>query len=244
MEKIVSELAALIGLPAADIEVAVRDGEDGIISRNVAPKGWDLQPGNTYLSEFDGYLSCDVDQRPGNRVGHNVDNISQLLDGKFGPPDTAVADLPAFDVFVGYLIFDSWVANTDRHALNWGILDRKGMYRLAKSYDHGSSLASGASETRLQIILDEGVEEWSQKATAHRFEDGKKKTLLDVAWEGLQLSSGQAREFLDRICSMERASWIEVLEGIPSMSEVAHRFTDELLAANRKRLCDGNKRLE
>ncbi|MFP3580537.1 HipA domain-containing protein [Arthrobacter sp. SIMBA_036] len=244
VEKIVSELADLIGLPAADVEVAVRDGEEGIISRNVAPKGWDLQPGNTYLSEFDGYLNCDVNDRPRNRVGHNVTNISKLLQGKPGPPDTAVAEWEALDVFVGYLILDAWVANTDRHALNWGLLDSNGAARLAKSYDHGSSLASGASETRLRQILESGVEGWSQRALAHRFEDGKKKTLLDVAWEGLQLSSGRAKEFVDRIGSLDRASWLGVLEGIPSMSEVAYTFADELLAANRKRLCDGNKRLE
>lgn len=244
VEKIVSELAALIGLPAADVEVAIRDGEEGIISRNVAPKGWDLQPGNIYLSEFDGYLNCDVEERPRNRVGHNVANISRLLHGKSGPPDTAVAEWQAFDVFVGYLFFDAWVANTDRHALNWGILEGQGTHRLAKSYDHGSSLASGSSETKLREILEVGVDGWSEKAWAHRFEDGKKKTLLDVALEGLRVSSGQAREYVDRIGSVDRASWLGVLEGIPSMSEVAYTFTDELLAANRKRLCDGYKRLE
>ena len=244
VEKIVSELANLIDLPAADVEIAVRSDEEGIISRNVAPKGWDLQPGNTYLSEFAGYLNCDVEERPRNRIGHNVANISKLLQDKPGPPNTAVAEWQAFDVFVGYLILDAWVANTDRHALNWGMLDSNGAYRLAKSYDHGSSLASGASETRLGEILKDGVEAWSQKASAHRFENGKKKTLLDVAWEGLQASSGQSREFVDRIGSLDRASWLGVLEGIPSMSEVAYTFTDELLAANRKRLCDGYKRLE
>lgn len=244
VEKIVSQLAVLIGLPAADVEVAVRDGEDGIISRNVAPTAWDLQPGNTYLYEFDGYANCDVEPRPKNRVGHNVQNISRLLDGKLGPPGTAAESWPAFEVFVGYLILDAWVANTDRHALNWGIVDREGEYRLAKSYDHGSALASGSSEDRLQKILDEGVAEWSKKAAAHRFEDGKHKSLMDVALEGLHLSTGQAREYLDRICSLERSSWLGVLDRVPSVSEVAHRFTDELLAANRKRLCDGNKRLE
>lgn len=244
VEKVVCELARLVGLPAADVEIAVRGDEEGIISRNVAPKEWDLQPGNTYLSEFDGYQNCDVEPRPRNRIGHNVANIAKLLKDKPGPPGTAVEEWPAFDVFVGYLIFDAWVANTDRHALNWGLLDSKGTYRLAKSYDHGSSLASGASETKLAEILHAGVESWSKKAAAHRFEDGKKKTLLDVAWEGLRVSSGQAREFVDRIGSLDRASWLEVLQGIPSMSEVAYTFTDELLAANRKRLCDGYKRLE
>lgn len=245
VEKIVSELAHLIGLPAADVVIAVRNDEEGIISRNVAPKGWDLQPGNTYLSEFDGYLNCDVEgKRPRNRVGHNVVNISKLLQGKPGPPETDVAEWQGFEVFVGYLIFDAWVANTDRHALNWGMLDNSGVYRLAKSYDHGSSLASGVSDTKLAEILKTGVEDWSRNARAHRFEDGRTKTLLDVAWEGLQASSGQAQEYVERIGSLDRESWLGVLEGMTSMSEVACTFVDELLVANRKRLCDGYKRLK
>lgn len=29
---------------------------------------------------------------------------------------------PAFDVFTGYLLLDAWIANTDRHPHNWGVL--------------------------------------------------------------------------------------------------------------------------
>lgn len=244
VEKIVSELAVLIGLPAADVQIAERDNEEGIISRNVAPEGWDLQPGNTYLSEFEDYLNCDVERRPRNRLGHNLINIQRLLDAKLGPPRTNMETWPAFDVFTAYLVFDAWIANTDRHALNWGLLDRAGEHRLAKSYDHGSALASGSTEVHLQRILQRGVEDWCQKAKAHRFENGKNRTLLDVALEGLELSAGPAREVVDRICALDRSSWIGVLERVPAMSEVANTFMDELLAANRKRLCDGNKRLK
>jgi hypothetical protein len=244
VEKIVSELAILVGLPAADVHIAERDSEEGIISRNVAPSGWDLQPGNTYLSEFEDYLNCDVEPRPSNRRGHNLLNIQRLLDGMLGPPGTTMETWPAFEVFVTYLVFDAWIANTDRHALNWGVLDRAGEQRLAKSFDHGSALASGSTEAHLQKILHGGMEEWCSKAMAHRFENGKDRTLLEVALEGLHLSKGPAKEIADRICALDRSTWIGVLDRVPSVSEVAHTFVDVLLAANRKRLCDGNKRLK
>lgn len=241
VEKIASELSKLLALPAARVEVAVRNRGEGIISGNVIPDGWDLQPGNTYLSEFPGYLNCDTDPepRPRNRIGHNLANISKLLSGAFGPPGTDVAEWAAFDVFAGYLLFDAWIANTDRHALNWGVLDRGGERRLAKSYDHGSSLASGLNEEDLPKIRSDGVEAWAARAKAHRFENGKKFTLLDVALEGIELASDQAREWVDRIQGLQRSDWVAVLDGVPSMSEGARRFTDELLTANRKRLCDG-----
>jgi hypothetical protein len=240
VEKVASELAVLIGLPAAEVQVAIRQGEEGIISRNVAPAEWDLQPGNTHLFEFPGYLNCDTDPRPSNRLGHNLENISLLLQGKLGPPGTPTEDWPAFEVFIGYLIFDAWIANTDRHALNWGLLDKGGVHRLAKSYDHGSALASGVNDADLQKILDRGPKAWSRKAFAGRFENGRSRTLVDVALEGLKMSPGPAKEYLARLEGLERGSWTDVLGAIPSMSEGARNFTDELLTENRKRLCDGN----
>ncbi|PYI69590.1 hypothetical protein CVV68_00290 [Arthrobacter livingstonensis] len=239
-EKICSELAKLIGLPAADVRIAIRHGEEGIISGNVAPAGWNLQPGNTHLFEFPGYVNCDVDPRPRARAGHNLENISSLLNGKLGPPGSPMEDWPALEVFICYLIFDAWIANTDRHALNWGLLDMSGEHRLAKSYDHGSALASGLNEADLPIILAGGLGPWCQKAYAGRFENGSKRTLVEVALEGLQMSSGPAREFLDRLASLKQGSWADVLASMPSMSEGARSFVDELLAENRKRLCDGH----
>ncbi len=48
-EKIVSELGGLLGVPCAEIELAVRRGVPGSISRNVAPDGWNLVLGSVLL---------------------------------------------------------------------------------------------------------------------------------------------------------------------------------------------------
>jgi hypothetical protein len=243
VEKIASHLADLIGLPAARVELALRGSEEGIISKNVALIDWDLQPGNTYLSEFEGYMTCDTEpaQRPKNRVGHNLTNIGTLLDGLDGPPNSAVEEWPAFDVFVGFLVFDAWIANTDRHALNWGILSKGNELRLARSFDHGSSLGSGMSDVQIaELDNDEKVEFWCRRGMAHRFENGKKRTLVDLANEGLAQSSQLALQWLDRIRNLDRDEWVEVIGSIPEMSQEARSFTDKVLVANRKRLCDGN----
>jgi hypothetical protein len=40
-EKIVSELGRLLGVPCAEVDLAVRGDDRGLISRNVIPDGWD-----------------------------------------------------------------------------------------------------------------------------------------------------------------------------------------------------------
>ena len=123
------------------------------MSANVTPNDWSLDSGDTLLSEFDGYISCAGDDRPKNRVGHNLANIACVLEDATGPPDTAYEGWSARDVFAGYLVFDAWIANTDRHAINWGVLTRQedGLQALAPSFDHGSALASGTQDAKAVI---------------------------------------------------------------------------------------------
>lgn len=119
-EKLSAEFAGLLDLPSARVELARGEVDEGIVSGNVTPDGWSMESGDVELSEFDGYLSCATDDRPRNRVGHNLQNIACVLDGCSGPPGSICEDWSASEVFAGYLVFDAWVANTDRHAINWG----------------------------------------------------------------------------------------------------------------------------
>lgn len=141
-EYVASRLAELIGLPAAKVRLAVGQKAEGIISQNVASDGWDLISGDSVLTECEGYVSIAGDDRPRNRPGHTISNIRTVLSGMGGPLDSDCADWRAEEVFAGYLVFDAWIANTDRHALNWAVMSREGTQRLAASFDHGSALAS------------------------------------------------------------------------------------------------------
>ncbi len=54
-EVAVSRLASILCIPAAECRFAACDGELGLISRNVAPAGFTLNTGRTYLPEVEGY---------------------------------------------------------------------------------------------------------------------------------------------------------------------------------------------
>ena len=46
----------------------------------------------------------------------------------------------AADWFLGYLLLDALIGNTDRHHENWAVIESEGKQMLAPSYDHASCL--------------------------------------------------------------------------------------------------------
>lgn len=84
---------------------------------------------------------------------HTVERVEETL-STHGVELPDVATLPkvlpsgvenAFDLFVGYLLLDAMIGNTDRHHENWGVLARRDgsgcrTLQLAPTYDHASSL--------------------------------------------------------------------------------------------------------
>lgn len=98
-EKAAAELAQLLGLPAARLELAHDGRSAGVISRNVTPDGWSLESGDTVLSDISGYVSCAADDRASNRVGHDLGNIERVLTEASGPPNGPCETWAAMEVF-------------------------------------------------------------------------------------------------------------------------------------------------
>lgn len=233
VERIASALAQLLGLPAAEVELARRGDVEGCLSRYVIPDGWSLASGDALLAEYPGYVSCANDPKLRERTGHNLDNIADLMDGLAGPPETPCEGWPAFDVFAGFLVFDAWIANTDRHALNWAAVYRGSEIRLSASFDHGSALGSGLREHRLPA----DVGRWCGRGMATRFEGGGSVTLVDLALDALDRAGPMAREWVTRLSAITRDQWLEVLRGVEGLSDSESTFMERVLATNQRRLC-------
>lgn len=93
-ERIATELASRLDIPAASADLAIRGGRRGSISRSLITPGWELQPGALLLSEIvPGFLTQDPA-----RKGHTLDTIERALDG-VGPPNGCEPH-SAFDVGV------------------------------------------------------------------------------------------------------------------------------------------------
>lgn len=238
-EWLAARLAALIELPAAEVHYAVSGSESGVISRNVAPDGWDMEAGDLLLLDYDGYVSCAT--KPKERTGHNLANIEQLMRGVVAPPDSRVEAWAAFEVFAGYLVLDAWIANTDRHAMNWSLMRRGTEQALAPSFDHGSAFGSGNNEQRVERLVEEGVRRFCERGYARRFEDGRHQPLTELALNATRLAGPQAWSWIERLGDLDESSWSCFIDEMDGVSEPRSRFMSAVLDQNRRRLLDARR---
>ena len=123
-EKVASDVARLIGINAATVELADYEGRRGCASLSFAyrEKGDVLIHGNEILA--------------GMVLGYDI----TAAIGKLFPQ--AELNRAVLTTLAGYLVFDALIGNTDRHHENWAILLRAptSILEVAPTFDHASSL--------------------------------------------------------------------------------------------------------
>lgn len=243
-EKLASELARLVGVPAARVELATRGTDKGVLVEDARPPGWVLAHGRVLMSEaVEDYDPDDREHR-----GHSPAAIRAAL-RRFGPPPSA--DLPgdfiAFDVFAGYLLFDALIAHVDRHDRNWAVLvpppGENSLEALCASFDHAASLGFTLSEAECaEHLLAGTVGRWASQGKASRFEHVRGtpwQSLVTLAVKAMRLCGHQVLSYWrEQVLSVDRASLVAVIGAAPTLSDIAYEFIVELVLANRRRLLD------
>ncbi len=162
-EKIAAEVAGLLGIPRARVELAEHQGERGSITENIASDYYDLIHGNELMERT---VSLHDDLGLNFHLSdHTMENIWLALDRTF---QSDAARLEVKHRFAEYLVLDAVVGNTDRHSENWGVLRGKDVSQsveyLAPSYDHGSSLGRELmDERRERLLTDNRVGDYAEK---------------------------------------------------------------------------------
>ncbi|MDI6912473.1 HipA domain-containing protein [Nocardioides sp.] len=239
-EVVSSRIAMRIGLPSAECQYALWKGEQGVVSRNVTPSGYDLHDAETYLSAVEGYSRRspqfdDVGNQRGrlrSDVGYTLDAVVEVLDGLTGPPGWE--EMTAYQVFAGFLVLDALVANGDRHPRNWAVLERRsdGCRAIAPTFDHGSSLGSGLSDER-RATRDPRA--FCRGGFANPFTS--RPLLLDLARRAV--NDAAASFWFERVADLGSDDFDAAVTA-PSgrLSVVASTFIGQVLTINRERLCD------
>ena len=141
-EKLAAHLANLLGIPAALVELAECDGSRGSITESFLREGDGLVHGNEVLALLDNsYVGEARYHAHQHTVEAALDALDRLSVASWPDWDAGLPSIScASDLFLGYLLFDAWIGNTDRHHENWAIVQRGSARYLTPSFDHASSL--------------------------------------------------------------------------------------------------------
>ena len=257
-EKIAAELCRLLGLPHARYELATWKNHNGIITPNFVPeKGWPIY-GNEILH---GIISDYPKTRRRKVSQHTLDVVLDTIRSK-------VIELPidwtlpegirnAVDTFIGYILLDAWIGNTDRHHENWAIImlesssppEKHPLHRhLAPTFDHASSLGREIRDDERNMRLetkDSGysVQAYVEKCTSAFYNqegDRKPMTTFDLFYNATRREPEAATVWLKRLAQSSREDIENIFKRIPNdrISESAIRFALEILQLNQSRLIE------
>lgn len=147
----------------------------------------------------------------------------------------------AADAWAYFLVLDALVANTDRHHMNWGVIESpEGRRVLAPSFDHGTALGFQVpDEERARRLRDDEVESWCSRGRARTF--ATRPNLVDLAGQSWTMAQPPAQAVIrHRIFELDLGVIERAISEIPAelMSDCARRFAVEVVRINRRRLLD------
>jgi hypothetical protein len=254
-EKISAELAELLGIPHAHYDFAEWNGRNGVISPSLVMKGDRLIHGNELIEGKVTVAREDGNLRYYEQRSHIASRAFQLLKKHADIIEAPQTYSPvngvdsALGVFVGYLLFDAWIANQDRHSENWGVVSSGERLFLSASYDHGSALARNETDERRKIMLstkDRGasLEAYAARARSafypHAAGDTKVKAYLthDLFQLARKEDARSGDMWIERLASIDDDAIANIINRVPGhlMSDVAREFTAKLLKVNFDKL--------
>lgn len=250
-EKVAKEVADLLGVPAAQVELARRGSIEGCLSRQVRDVTWDLITGRIWMDADQAvdYVSANANRsrRKKASIGYNLPNIHKSLRDVGPPPGfPRVTLMSGWDVFTGVLLLDAIIANQDRHEENWGVLRSSfgpEQARLAPVFDQEGGLGYQLTDTRRQLLLEStngAFTKFVERGVAARLTDrtsGKPLTLLGASsWALQRVSPGVKEHWLGTVDAVSRPVIEQLFASAGVMSEVERRFASEVIAANVERI--------
>lgn len=239
-EKIAAEVASLLGISHAKVELARFRNDRGSVAESFARGGRALHHGNELLeASVRGY-------DPGGsfrQSGHTLENVWKAVDGAFVKPEAAQR---AKRALAEYALLDAVIGNTDRHHENWGVLRRRTgagwRQMIAPSFDHASSLGRELQDARRERILtEERIDVYAERArgATHWSEnEARAPSPLELVRRAARRHPGLFKAALARLDAFRDDSIHAIVGRVPDgwMSPAARSFAVALVLYNVKRL--------
>lgn len=253
-EVIACHLCELLGMPHVTYELAAQYSDDeyqfpGIVCENMTPGKQSLVMGNELLLALD----PDYPKLQQFKVQqHSVPAVCRAL-AFLNPPLQAPNVAPPgvvnmLDYFIGYVMLDAWIANTDRHHENWAAIRDGDVARLAPTFDHGAAMGNILLDSERADRMATKDQNRSVAAFASRARsafyanpgESKPLTTLDAFRAFAEYSKTAGDAWLSRLESISDDLVLGLLQRVPDdrMTEPCRAFTFQLLSINRQRLLD------
>jgi hypothetical protein len=262
-EKMAEQVCDLLGIPHARYELAVWNGQRGVVTPRFTGDEERLIPGNELLMELDPTYPAHASSARLKVPQHTLSAVERVMaDPAVGIP-SGFAAVPriggAWGVFIGYLMLDALIGNSDRHHENWALVESRGageisLRRLAPTHDHGSSLGRNEQEARIRQRLatkdtKNTPEAYAARCRSKLYRGTTEATALGTvaAFRAAACTSPDAAEFwLDRLEDVHPRDLEAILDRIPAsrISAPAADFALRILLHNRSRLLEVRGSLE
>lgn len=237
-EKIAAEVAVLIGVPAARVELAEFTGKRGSASCSFVRRkeGFDLVHGDELLA---GHVIGYERDKVFRHSSHSIQNIIEAVTQAFPHEADRHEQLCRL---AGFIVLDALIGNTDRHHQNWGLLRRQGEggvteQEIAPSFDHASSLGRNESDANLERRLrDNLVLHYARKGRGGIYwtsADPKGANPLDLIEKASRKWPAYFEPWLQRIHQVDSNAFLDIVRRVPAdwMSPTQRKFCLAFLAA-------------
>jgi hypothetical protein len=250
-------MAALLCLPHARVELATCQQSRGIISLDFTDRRrrGEFVPGNELLVEIDRSYPRNESYRVSQ---HTVDNIIRAISQDFLMPSVVEffpnGLCPPKALFLGYLLLDALIGNTDRHHENWGLLVKsesgKRTAQLAPTFDHASSLGRELNDARIDACLagsrsksGPSMESYANRARSAiylRANDAHPLTPLEAFRAFCSCADMASQAWLDKMAQIPDDALCVAVERVPTriFGSARKKFVCGLLSYNKERLLD------
>lgn len=248
-EKIAAEVAELLAIPHAVTELAKCDGRPGTVSLDFTEQGsrGSLVHGNELLIVV---ISDYPQEQTFHASQHTLANIVcaiRLADNSL-PPEYPVGIREPIDLFLGYLMLDALIGNTDRHHENWGLLVKSAPYHaeLAPTFDHASSLGRELQDQKRESFMagqGNGIAGYAKKARSAIYASSDDRHPLTTLEAVLLLAKQRPDAYAtwqQRLAMLSDERFHEVVYRVPEefMSSASKDFAFRLLMCNKTRILE------
>jgi hypothetical protein len=247
-KKVASELAVLLEVPAARVELAQCLDQCGcaVESFILDRRKQFLVHGNELLA---GAVTGYERDKRFRQSDHTLANIIRAVEKTFGFGEWRKA---AAERLCGFVTLDALIGNTDRHHENWGLLgtqvsESQGIFvisrmEVAPSFDHASSLGRELlDEERLRRLKDKTVLGYIRKGRGGiygRTSDKHGISPLEAALRAKKLYPELFERWWSKLEGLDEMRMRTILDRVPPdwMSAPAREFALAILCASRQEL--------